>query len=320
MIKPSLYLLALFAALTCREVPAAFPDQPIRLIVPFAAGGGTDLWARLYARKLSARLGQPIVVENRAGANTQIGADAVAKSAPNGYTLLFTSGTHIQLRALYPNLPYNVVRDFAPVGQIGTTGLIFVTTPATGATSMREFAAQAKKSGKYALGTYATGSAGGVFGQLFTEAEGLSSPTTAYKGESPAIVDLLGGNIQGGFFSVASVKAFTQAGKLVALGALSRVRSPSFPNVPTLVEQGYAQFDWPGVWLGVFAPAKTPPEILERLSTESKAVAQDPEVVKAYADTDLIAAWKGPREFSEDIKREMAVWKQLVDKQKVKVE
>ncbi|MEO8299831.1 MAG: tripartite tricarboxylate transporter substrate-binding protein [Burkholderiales bacterium] len=318
--KAVAYLSASMALLLASPAQAAWPDQPIKLIVPYAAGGGTDQWARLYAKKLSARLGQPVVVENRPGASTQIGANAVAKAAANGYTLLFTSGTHIQVPALYPNVPYSVTDDFAPIGEVGYTGLVFVAQPTEGVNDVKGFIAQAKKAGRYNLGTYAGGSTGAVFGQYLAKIEDIDMPTIIYKGESAAITDVLGGSVQGGFFSVAAVKPLVQAKKLVAMGTLAKSRSPSFTNVPTMVEQGYTQFDWPGIWLGVFAPAKTPPEIVERLAAESKQVVQDPELVKGYAETDLIASWRGPKEFKEDIHNEMAVWKKLVERLGVKAE
>jgi tripartite-type tricarboxylate transporter receptor subunit TctC len=299
---------------------AAFPERPIKLVVPFTAGGGTDIWARLYARKLSERLGQPVVVENRPGANTAIGANAVAKSPADGYTLLFTSSTHIQLPALYPNLPYNVINDFSIIGRLGTTGLLFVANPAVNAKNIREFVSKAKASGKFNLGTYAVGSAGAVFGQYLSQTEDLGIPVVPYKGESAAITDLVGGYIQGGFFSVAGVKPFIASGQLNALGTLSRTRSPSFPEVPTLPEQGFSKFDWPGVWLGIFAAANTPKEVLDRITGESKTVLRDPELRKTYLETDVVVDWREPSDFADDIRREMTVWEQLVRSLGVKVE
>lgn len=320
MLKRKIAIVSIGLMFAGGAAAADFPTQPIKLVVPFAAGGGTDQWARLYALKLSDKLGVPIMVENRPGANTQIGANAVAKAEPDGHTLLFTSGTHIQLPALYSNLPYAIPDDFAPVGQVGTTGLIFVATPDIKVNNLQEFSAASKKAGDYSLGTYATGSAGDVFGRYFSEVENLRMPTIAYKGESQALIDVVAGRVQGGLFSVASVKPLVEGKKIKAIASLSASRSPSFPDVPTMVEQGYKDFNWPGVWLGVFAPAKTPPAVIERLATASKAVVEDPEVKKAYANTDLIANWKGPESFSHDIKQQMDVWGDLVKRLGVKVE
>ena len=320
--NPSLLRRALLvAALTLAgNCLAAFPDKPVKLIVPFPPGGGTDTWARLYATRLSARIGQPVVVENKPGASTQVGANSVAKADPDGYTLLFTTSTHIQLPPLVANMQYDVARDFAPVGQLGTTGLMFVVNPAVKATNIPDFVAEAKAAKGWALGTYASGSAGAVFSQLLVKDYALSMPVAVYKGEAPAITDVVGGQIQGGFFSIPSVKTQTKGGRLRAIGNLSTARSPSFPAVPTLVEQGLGKYKWPGVWLGVFAPAKTPAAVLEQLSEASRAVAQDRDFQKEWENLDVNVAWRGPADFQQDIRADMKTWVDLVQALGIKPE
>lgn len=315
--RRSLLLAALLGAISAS---AAFPEKPIKLIVPFAAGGGTDTWARLFATRLSARLGQPVVVDNRPGASTQVAANAVAKGERDGYTLLFTTSTHIQLPALVANMQYDVLRDFAPIGQLGTTGLLFVVHPDVKANTVKEFIAEAKTAPKWALGTYAAGSAGAVFSQSMIKDHGLDMPVAVYKGEAPAISDVAGGQIQGGFFSIPGVKALAKAGKLKAIGNLSTMRSPSFPDVPTLAEQGLPRYRWPGVWLGVFAPAKTPQRILDRLTEASRAIAQDPEFQKEWAERDVVVSWRGPADFQRDIRADMKTWADLVQTLGIKPE
>lgn len=310
----------LLLAATISPLAARATDKPLRVVVPFAAGGGTDIWARLFAKRLSSQLGQPVIVDNRPGANTQLGANVVAKAEPDGTTLLFTSSTHIQLPALYSGMPYDVLHDFAPVGQVGTTGLVFVVNPGVKASTMREFIAEAKGAHQWALGTYAAASAGDVFSRAIVKDNGLNMPVVVYKGEAPAITDVVGGQIQGGFFSIPSVKGFVKAGKLKALGALAAGSIPSLPDVQTLADQGFAAYRWPGVWLGVFAPAHTPQPVLERLTEATHAVVQDPELQKEWAERDLVAQWRGPAEFLQDIQADMKTWSQLVQTLAIKAQ
>lgn len=312
-------LLAAAAALAATGVQA-FPDKPIRIIVPQAAGGGTDVWCRIFAARLATRLGQPVVVENRPGANTQLGANAVAKAEPDGYTLLFTSGTHIQVPALSASIPYDVQRDFAPIGQLGTTGLVFVVHPQVQATNMKQFVAEAKGAPKWALGTYAAGSTGDVFSKGIVQEFGLNMPVIAYKGEALAITDVVGGQVQGGFFSIPTVKNLVKTGKVKALGSLATGRIPSLPEVQSLPDQGLTRYRWPGIWLGLFAPARTPQPVLDRLTEASRAIAQDPEFQKEWGDRDLVAQWRGPTEFAQDIRTDMKTWSDLVQALGIKPE
>ena len=304
-------LLLAATALAAFGAQAAFPEKPVRIVVPFAPGGGTDVWARLFATRLAAKLGQPVIVDNRPGANTQLGANAVAKAEPDGYTLLFTSGSHIQQPALSTTLPYDVVRDFTPIGQLGTTGLVFVANPQVKASSMKDFLAEARGQ-KWALGTYAGGSTGDVFSQAILKENGLDVPVVAYKGESPAITDVIGGQVQGGFFSIPSVKAQVKAGKLKALGSLATGRIASMPDVQTLPEQGMQRYRWPGIWLGLFAPAKLPAAVHDRLVEASRAITQDRDFQREWAERDLLVEWRGPADFAHDIRTDMKTWSDLV--------
>lgn len=298
----------------------AYPDRPIRIIVPFAAGGGTDVWARTFAARLATRLGQQIIVENRAGANTQLGANAVAKAEPDGYTLLFTSGTHIQVPTLSVSVPYDVVRDFAPIGQLGTTGLVFVVNPQVKASNMKDFLLEAKGASKWALGTYASGSTGDVFSKAIIKDHGLDMPVIAYKGESAAITDVVGGQVQGGFFSIPTVKNLVKTNKVRALGSLSIGRIPSLPDVLSLPDQGLTRYRWPGIWLGFFAPAKTPQPILDRLVEASRAITLESDFQRDWAERDLTVNWRSPAEFSQDIRADIKTWTELVQALGIKPE
>lgn len=305
--------LLLLAALTMAGAAQAnFPEKTIRIIVPFAAGGGTDNWARAFANKLSARLGQPVIVENRAGAGTQVGAVAVAKAAADGYTLLFTTSTHIQQAALSASLPYDTVRDFAPIGQLGTTGLVLVATPQVKAKNLKEFIDEAKTAKSWSLGTYATGSAGDVYSRAFIQDHGLNVPVVAYKGESAAITDVLGGQIQGGIFSIPTVKGLVKDGRVKALGSLSTGRIASMPEVRSLADQGYGRYRSSGVWLGLFAPSATPKPVLARLTEAANAVTRDADLQREWAERDLQVEWRGPAEFQKDIEADMKTWAEMV--------
>lgn len=307
--------LLLLAALTLAGAAQAqgnFPDKPIRIVVPFAAGGGTDNWARVFATRLSARLGQPVVVENKPGAGTQLGATTVAKAPADGYTLLFTSTTHIQQAALSTNLPYDTVRDFAPIGQLGTTGLVFVVNPQVKANNMKEFIEEAKANKSWSLGTYATASAGDVFSRAFIQDNGLNIPVVAYKGESAAITDVLGGQVQGGIFSIPTVKGLVKEGRLKALGSLSTGRIASLPTVRSLADQGYPRYRSSGVWLSLFAPAATPQPVLAKLTEAAHAITRDAEFQREWADRDLDVAWRAPADFRKEIEADMKTWAELV--------
>jgi len=297
---------------------APFPDKPIKLIVPYAAGGGTDVWARLFAVRLSSRLGQPVLVDNRPGANTQLGASMVAKAEPDGYTLLFTSSTHIQVPAISTTVTYDVVRDFAPIGQLGTTGLVFVVNPQVKATNMKEFIAEAKTAPNWSLGTYAAGSTGDVFAQALMKENGLNVPVVSYKGESAAITDVVGGQIQGGFFSIPTVKGMVRADKLRAIGSLASGPIAALPGVKTLPEQGFARYRWPGIWVGLFAPAKTPQAIQDRLSEAALAITQDPDFRREWSERDLDVQWRGPTAFGKDIRTDVKTWADLVQAMGIK--
>jgi len=303
-------LLALAGCAVITPAYAAYPDKPVRIIVPFTAGGGADIWARMFATYLAARLGQPVVVENRPGAGTQIGAAAVAHAAADGYTLLFTSATHIQQAALSLKLPYDTVRDFAPIGRLGTTGLVFVVNQQVKASNVREFIEEARTGKPLSLGTYAVGSAGDVFSRALIQDHNLDVPVVAYRGESVAISDVLGGQIHGGIFSIPTVKGFVREGRIKAIGSSGRIAA--LPEVQSLQEQGFTRYRWPGVWIGMFAPAATPQPVLQQLAAAAQAVTQEPELQREWAARDLQVAWRNPVDFQKDIIADMATWASLV--------
>ncbi len=258
--------------------PAAaqgFPDKSIRLIVPFPPGGPTDIVARPLGQLLSEALRQPVIIDNRGGAGGSIGADVVAKSPPDGYTLLMgTVGTNAINGALYRKLPHDPVRDFTPIALVASAPVAVVVNPAAPITSVRDLIAQAGASpGKLAFGSAGSGTPGHLTGEMFAAATGVKLQHVPYKGSAPAVTDLLGNQIPMMFDPLQSVIPHVRAGKLRALAISSRTRSPALPDVPTLEEAGVKGFE-STAWWAVFGPANLPADVAARLRTEIERVAR----------------------------------------------
>ena len=266
--------LRLFAALILVLASAgafsqAYPAKPIRLVVPYPAGGPLDIMARAIGQKLTEAWKQPVVVDNRAGAGGNIGADFVAKSAPDGYTLLMGAvATHAINLSLYSKIPYYSVRDFAPVALVAQVPNILVLNPAVPAKTVRELIALARsKPGYLNFGSGSTGSTGHLAGELFNTMAGVKMVHIPYKGAAPATADLLGGQVHLMFDNLASALPNVKAGKLRALAVTTLARSEAIPELPTIAESGLPGFDL-STWFGLMVPAGTPPEIVARLNAE----------------------------------------------------
>ncbi|MEK7437465.1 MAG: tripartite tricarboxylate transporter substrate binding protein [Pseudomonadota bacterium] len=266
--------LRLFAALILVLASAgafsqAYPAKPIRLVVPYPAGGPLDIMARAIGQKLTEAWKQPVVVDNRAGAGGNIGADFVAKSAPDGYTLLMGAvATHAINPSLYSKIPYDPVRDFAPVALVAQVPNILVLNPAVPAKTVRELIALARsKPGYLNFGSGSTGSTGHLAGELFNTMAGVKMVHIPYKGAAPATADLLGGQVHLMFDNLASALPNVKAGKLRALAVTTLARSEAIPELPTIAESGLPGFDL-STWFGLMVPAGTPPEIVARLNAE----------------------------------------------------
>ena len=253
-----------------------FPNRSIKLIVPFAAGGSTDTVSRIIANKMSASIGQSVIVENRPGAGGNIGADFVAKSRPDGYTLLFPAGSFAINTALYSKLPYDPVKDFEPVILICTVTGILVTHPSVPANSVQELITLARN--KPGTVNYASAGSGTVIhlaGELFKNMAKVEMTHVPYKGSGPALADLIGGQVQIMFANMPGTLQHVKAGRLRVLGVTSEKRSPVLPDVPAISEAGLPGFQ-AATWFGVFAPAGTPPAVVARLNSEfAKALATD---------------------------------------------
>jgi tripartite-type tricarboxylate transporter receptor subunit TctC len=312
---------ALLTAATTAAIAQGYPTKPIKIIVPFAAGGNVDITARLVAPGLSDALGQPVVVENKPGAGGTIGADLVAKSPPDGYTLLMGSNSTFSVApSLYPNNPYNPLRDFAPVIMIASAPFVLVTNPATSPRTAAELVAQAKANpGKLTMASAGTGSSNHLVGELFQEISGARFTHIPYKGSGQALTDLMGGQVDLHFDQLTSASSHIQAGKLKALLVTAPQRVPMLPDVPTAAEAGYAKFQATNV-TGLIAPAGTPREIIEKLSAATQKVIAQAAVKEKFAGLGAETVGGTPEEFGVYIKDDLAKWTRIVKDANVKVE
>jgi tripartite-type tricarboxylate transporter receptor subunit TctC len=286
MIKQIVAALSAVVAISASGTAGAenYPNKPIKLIVGYAPGGFTDVAARLVANALQTRLGQPVVVENRPGATGTIGANAVAKSAPDGYTLLLAhSNSNAVAPALFPKLPYDVNKDFTPIIRIATTPLLLVVNPTVPANDVRSLIALAKKRGDFKFASSGNGSSQHIAGEMFARATDLNMTHVPYKGSSQAITDMLSGLVEINFDSPPPTIQYIKAGKLKALAITSAVRSPLFPEVPTMAEAGVPGFEFIQ-WFGVVGPANLPKDIVVRLNTEIDAILKAPEMRKKLVE------------------------------------
>src|SRR5689334_18462428 len=260
-IQAWLFAVAIFAAAMLLAAPpasAAYPDHTIKIVVPFAPGGGTDVVARALAQEMSRDLGVPVIIENKPGAGTIIGSQAVATGEPDGYTLLMGTFANAVNPSLYDKLPYDAHKDLAPVSLVARSFNIVVVNPASKIMSIADLIAAAKaEPDKLSYGTYGTGTSAHLAGELFKSLAHVNLTTVPYKGAAHAITDLISGQIQVMFTTVASAASLIAAGQLRALAVTSEQRSPAFPDLPTLAEAGLPGYSAES-WYGLFAPAKTP--------------------------------------------------------------
>ncbi|RZL55838.1 MAG: tripartite tricarboxylate transporter substrate binding protein [Variovorax sp.] len=311
--RRAMTLLLAAAALSAPALAQSWPDRPIRMVVGFAPGGFTDVLARLLGQKLSERLGQPVLVENKPGAAGTLGADLVAKSKPDGYTLLLGhSNSNAVAPALYPRLPYDVVRDFTPVIRVATTPLLLTVNALVPATDVRSFVALAKsRKDGLSYASSGNGSAQHLAAARFMLATRTQMTHVPYKGSGQAIVDLLAGTVDVNFESPPNVLPHLQSGKLKALAITSARRSPLLPDVPTLAEAGVPNAEMLQ-WFAVLAPAGLPQPILGRLNSELNSILSQPDVVDKIASQGGEIIGGTPKAFVDFLPRDAAAWAQLV--------
>ncbi len=294
------------------QAPDAWPSKPVRLLLPFPPGGPTDILGRIVSDRLSAALGQPVVVENRGGAGGNVGAEAAAKSAPDGYTILLVSNPIAISPSLYTRLNYDPQKDFAPVGLLATVPNVMVTHPSVPAHTLQEFIALAKsKPGGMNFGSGGAGTSNHAAGELFNIVAGVKLVHVPYKGVNLAMNDVLAGQIQLVVIGVPAAGPHIKAGRLRALAVIAPQRLPALPDVPTVAEAGLPNFEVT-TWYGVLAPAGTPKAIVGRLNSELVRIMHSPELKDRLAAMATEPATGTPEEFAEFIKRETAKWGEVV--------
>lgn len=317
----TLAILTVLLVTALPPVPAAaqtYPSKPIRVVVPYPAGGATDFFARLVFTKMSDTLGQQVVVENRPGAGTAIGASEVARSAPDGYTLLLgDAGTYAFNPTLYKKLSYDPVRDFSPVSLTGRFALILAVNPSVNAKTVAEFV-QAVKSrpGEINYGAPGPGSPIHLAMEFFRQRAGLNMAPIPYKGGADAMNDLLGGRISAMFPDIASGLPQIRAGKLRALAVASEKRVAALPDLPTIGESGYPGFEaW--AWQGFVAPAKTPRPVIDRLNAQFAKVMADPAIQQKLSESGFEPQTSTPEQFAAYMKAEIAKWAKVIRESKI---
>lgn len=304
---------------TTSHAQQAFPTKPIRLIVPNPPGGATDVLARVMSEELAAPLGQPVVVEYRPGASGTIGSNLVAKATPDGYTLVMGhAASHATSPSMYRNLPYDPVRDFAPVTVVAIVTNVLVVHPVVPAKSVKELIVLAKaKPGQLVFGSGGTGAITHLAGEIFKQLAGVDLQHVPYKGSSQAMADLLGGHISVMFENLPGAVGQIRAGRLRALAVLAQTRSAAVPEVPTIAEAGL-----PGAeavsWFGVFTTAGTPKAIVDRLNGAMVAVIRKPEVQVRMADVGAEAVGSSPEEFGKLVRSEIGKWGKVIQTAGVK--
>jgi tripartite-type tricarboxylate transporter receptor subunit TctC len=297
-----------------------YPDKPVRLIVPYAPGGPTDIVARIVADKLAKLNGTTFIVDNRPGGGANIGAEAAAKSAPDGYTLLVATATHSINVTLFKDLKYDLVKDFAPISLLTSGPLVLVTGPALQVGDVKSLIALGKsKPGSLSYASSGNGASTHLAGEMFRSRTGIDAVHVPYKGSGPALNDVIGGQASFMFDTMISAMPFVQGGKLKALAVTSTKRSLAAPNLPTMIEAGLPGFE-ATAWNGLFAPAKTPPEIVAKLNADLKKVLEMPDVKEKFSTQGFTAEWMAPPAFGEFVKAEIAKWGKVVKDSNAKVD
>jgi len=301
------------AAFSCAAVAAqSYPERPIRMIIPFAAGGATDTPARIASSKLSERLGQQIVVDNRPGQGGALGTAVAAKAEPDGYTVLMTATPFVLSPHIYKKLSYDPLKDFVPVTQFGAAPNVLVVHPSLGAKSVKDVIAMAKSQpGKLDWASSGTGGFQHLSGALFMTMADIKTVHISYKGSGAATADMLGGQVKIGFPGIAIALPHHKAGRLRALGVTTEERSPQMPDVPSIAEAGVKGYD-ATFWLGLTVPKGTPKAIIDKLHKETTELLKDKNIVTAFQRAGTEAAPSDPVKFSKFIQSEYAKWGKVI--------
>ena len=289
---------ALIAVAPAMTVAQEYPSKAVRVVIPYPPGGPTDILGRLVAQRLSERLGQSFVVENRPGASGMIGADTVAKAQPDGHTLLINASLHVINPSLYSKMPHDPIKDFAPVSQIADVPLVLVVNQENPAKNVADIIKMAKeKKGELTFASSGNGAAPHLAGEAFNAAVGTEIAHVPYKGSAPALTDVIGGHVTMMFDSLPSSTAFIAGGTLRPLAVTTAKRVPSLPDVPTVQESGVPGYEI-STWYGVWAPAGTPEEILNKLGSEIGAIVKEPEIAKRIGEMGSVPVGSMPKDFA----------------------
>ena len=308
------------AFLSPAKAQQEYPDRVVRVIVPFGAGGPTDVFTRVLAEELRKSLKQAFIMENRPGAGTVIGTDAAAKSPPDGYTLLMISATQTVNETLFANKPYQLMRDFVPVAMLFRSELVMVVHPTVPANNVKEFIALAKsKPGELNYASSGPGSNYHMAGELFKNLTGTDILHVPYRGSAGARNDILGGQVQMMFDSVPTMAPLVQAGKVRALGTSRRTRSVALPEVPTLSEAGVPGYE-ATIWIGMMAPVGTPQPIVDLLNREINAILSRPDIKESWEKQDAKPDPMTPAQFGAHIEAEIAKWDKLIKANNIQVQ
>ncbi|HYC46894.1 MAG TPA: tripartite tricarboxylate transporter substrate binding protein [Burkholderiales bacterium] len=304
-----------------KQAPQAnYPTKPVRLIVPFAPGGGTDLIARLVAQDLGQGWGQTVVVDNRGGSGGVIGTELAARATPDGYTMLLCSLGFSYVPALYRNLAFDAEKDFAPVSLVATQPFVYVVTPSLGVSSIKELVALAKsKPGELRYGSGGAGGSSHLGTELLRTMTGIELVHVPYKGTGPALTAMLSGEIHFQLIGIASVVPHMKAGRMRALAVSGAKRSAAAPEVPTVAESGVPGYAF-DVWYGMLFPAATPRAIVEKTSADLNRVLKSPELARRFAAIGLEPGGTTPQEFATIIRKEIARWRKVVQSAGIKLQ
>jgi tripartite-type tricarboxylate transporter receptor subunit TctC len=289
-----------------------YPSRPVKIIVPFGAGGPADIFARVLGKEMEGPLGQPVVVEDKPGAGSIIGSDAVAKSAPDGYTLLMMSNTHTVNETLIPKKPFVLLRDLAPVAPVNYSDLLLVVHPSVPANNLKELIALAKREpGKMNYASSGPGTPYHMAGELLKSMAGIDVVHVPYKGSDGARVGILGGQVQMMFDAITTMAPNVRAGKLKGFGTSGRARSSVLPEVPTVAEAGVPGYE-STIWLGLMAPAGTPKPIIDRLNAEITKVTSRADIREAWSKRGATAMNMTPEQFGQYMRDDIAKWAKVI--------
>jgi tripartite-type tricarboxylate transporter receptor subunit TctC len=316
-----IFFAALIFTFAAAHAAEHFPAKPVRIVVPFPAGGSTDLIARQLASRLSETWGQPVVIDNRSGAGGVIGSDYVANAAPDGHTLVMGSvSTHAIIPHINPRLPYDPIADFAPITEIARFPSMLVANSALPVRTVKQLIALAKqRPGQLTYASNGNGTNSHLAGEMLKSAAGIDMLHVPYKGAAPAIADVVAGHVAMMFTGVANGISYVRSGRLRAIAIASMERSPSLPDVPTIEESGVHGVDVT-IWLGLWGPRGLPSDLVMRLNTDVVAALKQPKVRELFAAQDAQPVGSTPVEFATRVREELARWRKVVDAAKLKPE